>query len=189
MKVTRRLGSVVLLFLLAGSLQAQTKSGTYLAIVSWTHITPSDGGVKTCIIVGSDGQYHMETIDTSSKAKDKGKPHVSTGFLPDEYFEQFQRMVEAKELIALGSPEPPAEMVFQRETDAIVLSVHRGNGAQDLMQSDFDGKHPVARAVSAFVPWLKQVKNFNDFLVKDAEPNSCRILEPTGDYLPQLVKR
>ena len=175
---------------LVGTAQGQTKSGSYLAIVKWTHIMPNEGGTVTCIIVGIDGQYHMEfTPELPKPSKAKPKLKVSTGFLPDDYFEQFKKLIESKDLIEIGTTPPPPELVWEKETDAVVLSIHRNNGAQDVVGANYDGKHPVLRPVSAFVPWVKEVRNLDDMLVKDPEPNSCRSLEPTGDYLPQLVKR
>jgi hypothetical protein len=183
---------LVFLFLVSPA-TAQTKSGSYLAIVRWTHVNPSEGGTSTCIIVGTDGQYHMEStpeMKKSSKEKDKDKKlRVSTGYLPDEYFDQFKKLVEARELLDIGSTPTPRELVWEKETDAIVLSIHRTNGSQDVGFPNADGKHPAPPAVSAFLPWVRAVRNLDDMLIKDPESNLCHALEPTADFLPQMIRR
>jgi len=188
---TARKAAILLVGLLWGlSASAQTKSGSYLAIVKWTHIVPDEGGSTTCVIVGSDGQFHLESIPDSRKVrKNKAKPIIATGFLPDEYLEQLKRLLDTKELIDMGSPEPPSELVWRRETDAIVLSIHRQTGSQDPWYANADGSHPMPKPIAAFIPWVKAVSSLNDNLVQNPELNMCHALEPTETLLPQLVRR
>ncbi len=184
------IGLVLGLFLVS-PLSAQTKSGSYLAIVRWTHLNPNEHSNSTCIIVGLDGQYHTEsTIEAKGPNKKKDKElQISTGFLPDEYFEQFKKLIEAQDLVEIGSPPRPAEMTISREMDAIVLSIHRTTGSQDVHFVDYDGKHPIPKYAADFVPWMKAVKGLDDMLIKDPESNLCHSLEPTADFLPQMIRR
>jgi len=144
-----------------------------------------------CIIVGLDGQYHAESpaeVKGPNKAK-KEVLQISTGFLPDEYFEQFKKLIETKELIDEGSPARPAELTIAKEMDAVVLSIHRPTGSQDVHFVDYDGRHPIPKFAADFVPWMKAVRGLDDMLIKDPESNLCHSLEPTADFLPQMIRR
>lgn len=166
---------------------AQTTSGTYLAIVRWTHLPLQGKGQTACIIVGADGQFHMESA-AASLHKHRQPVTMRAGYLSEESFQQLKNLLDDDDLIALGSNSPPAVVVVRQETEMIGLRVHREKDMQELTFADGDGKHPTPASVLAFVGWIKDIEGVGDPL-DDKETNLCRSLEANSNFVPQLVRR
>jgi hypothetical protein len=193
---TCRLWTALLVLLGAMNAAAQGPTRT-LAILKVEHVAVKDDASTTCIVVSSDGQYHLEVWPDDTHVY-KDRTRVSTGYLPSEILENFQSMLDSDELVRMGDIQDlilntgkkrSKDLLFTKDGDIVALWIRRSSGPQEVRVSDAENGYAIPRSVRVFVPWLLSLRKLDEKLIKDAEPNGCQSVDAAPDFVPQLKTR
>jgi hypothetical protein len=144
---------------------------------------------RTCVIIGDDGQYHLEALPWRNKPNKKNT-RVFVGRLSEEMRQQLNALTENQKLVQLGDHKSSYYPdLSQKYVERILLRIHRADKVQEVSFAATDRNGSIPEVVGAFIPWLEALEQNPGDLLKEAEPNFCRFLDPTADFVPHLQRR
>jgi hypothetical protein len=146
-------------------------------------------GTRACVIVGDDGQYHLESLPWHSKPNKKNT-QVFVGMLSEEMRQRLTALTQNRELALLNDHKSSYyPYLSQKYVERIQLRIHREAKIQELSYAATDQSGAIPDIVGAFIPWLEALQQNAGEPLKDAEPNSCRFLDAHPGFTPQLQRR
>ena len=186
----RLLRSLWLAVVIVVACPASTQPHSFLVILRYNNVDIRiRRGIHACVIVGEDGQYHMESMPWDEQPNRKNTK-VFTGRLSEDSLASLRDLLSARELLLLGDVEPTHEhTMIANSLEAVSLRILRNSTQQEVAYLDVDHSRSFPPPVRAFIPWLQNVISHKGEAAKGVVPNSCQFLEATPDFHPQLRPR